>query len=69
MTQEDKHSPAEGIKAASRLLRGTIAAELAEDTDQFSADSVQLLKHHGMYQQDNRDERVGRGRRASRASG
>lgn len=58
MTQDDKLSPVEGLKAASNLLRGTIADELAEDTDHFSGKSVQLLKHHGMYQQDNRDQRV-----------
>lgn len=58
MTQEDKHSPAEELKAASRLLRGTIAAELGEDSDEFSSASAQLLKHHGTYQQDNRDERA-----------
>ncbi|MHB8970443.1 MAG: NADPH-dependent assimilatory sulfite reductase hemoprotein subunit [Pirellulaceae bacterium] len=58
MTQQDKQNPSEEIKAASRLLRGDIAAELAEDSDQFSAASVQLLKHHGAYQQDNRDERA-----------
>ncbi len=29
-----------------------------EDTDEFSSASAQLLKHHGTYQQDNRDERA-----------
>ena len=36
MAQEDKLSPVEGIKAASDLLRGAIAAELAADTDHFT---------------------------------
>jgi sulfite reductase (ferredoxin) len=56
--REDQLSPAEGIKAASNLLRGEIAAELAEATDHFTAETVQLLKHHGAYQQDHRDERA-----------
>ena len=57
MAEEDRLSPVERVKATSDLLRGTIAAELAEDTDHFTSESVQLLKHHGTYQQDNRDER------------
>ena len=56
--REDSLSPAEGLKAASNLLRGEIAAELAEGTDHFTAETVQLLKHHGAYQQDHRDERA-----------
>ncbi|MHB8865169.1 MAG: NADPH-dependent assimilatory sulfite reductase hemoprotein subunit [Pirellulaceae bacterium] len=55
---EGKPSPTEEMKAASRLLRGEIAAELAEDSAQFTSASSQLLKHHGTYQQDNRDERM-----------
>lgn len=63
MTDEAK-SAVERIKEASRLLRGEIAQELQNDEDHFSGDSVQLLKHHGTYQQDNRDERA-----AARAAG
>lgn len=48
----------EEIKAGSQWLAGTIAAELVEDTDNFAKDSLQLLKFHGTYQQDDRDQRV-----------
>jgi sulfite reductase (ferredoxin) len=61
---QDKKSKVEGIKESSSSLRGEIAAELQNDTDHFGGDSVQLLKHHGTYQQDNRDERA-----AARAAG
>lgn len=50
-------SGAEKVKAASRHLRGTVAEELAADTDQFSKDSVLVLKFHGIYQQHDRDVR------------
>jgi sulfite reductase (ferredoxin) len=50
-------SAVEDVKSASRHLRGTLAAELAEPTNQFSADATTLLKFHGTYQQDDRDRR------------
>ena len=50
-------SPLEELKAGSRLLRGEIARELEDASPSFSKDSVQLLKHHGIYQQDDRDAR------------
>lgn len=50
-------SGAEKIKAASGRLRGAIAGELAAGTDQFTKDSVLLLKFHGIYQQHDRDVR------------
>ena len=50
-------SKVERIKAASHGLRGAIAAELAEPTPRFVEDDVQLLKFHGIYQQEDRDER------------
>ncbi|MBL8889641.1 MAG: NADPH-dependent assimilatory sulfite reductase hemoprotein subunit [Planctomycetaceae bacterium] len=53
-----EHSKVEQIKWESRFLRGNIANELLEGTDHFAEDSVQLLKHHGMYQQDDRDARA-----------
>ena len=52
-----KLSKLELLKDGSRQLRGTIAEELMNDSDEFSGDSCQLLKHHGSYQQDNRDLR------------
>ncbi len=56
--EKQKLSAVEGIKEASNLLRGAIASELCDGSDHFSGDSVQLLKHHGTYQQDNRDDRA-----------
>ena len=45
------------IKAASNYLRGTIAEELDNDKEAFEKATTQLIKHHGMYQQDDRDAR------------
>jgi sulfite reductase beta subunit-like hemoprotein len=50
----------EEIKAESRALRGTIEESLAADTSHFSEDEYQLLKFHGTYQQDDRDQRATR---------
>jgi len=50
-------SNVERVKASSNFLRGNIAAELASDKDVFEEKTVQLLKHHGMYQQEDRDRR------------
>ncbi len=50
------------LKLNSRQLRGTIAEELAGDADHLSKDAAGLLKFHGSYQQDNRDERGGGGK-------
>lgn len=58
------HSKVEFIKVDSRFLRGEIGQELEQETDHFCESSVQLLKHHGMYQQDDRDQRA-----AMRAAG
>ena len=52
-----KLSKLEHIKENSQQLRGTIQEELLNEDPNFSADSIQLLKHHGTYQQDNRDAR------------
>lgn len=51
---------AEDIKAASALLRGTIADELIDPMPSFSAPAGQMLKFHGIYQQDDRDVRRAR---------
>ncbi len=53
-----KPSKVEGIKERSHFLREPLATELALDTNHFSEDAVQILKFHGSYQQDNRDNRV-----------
>ena len=50
-------SKVERIKAASNHLRGSIASELTAPEQPFSEDSAQLLKFHGVYQQDDRDRR------------
>ncbi|MEM7479235.1 MAG: NADPH-dependent assimilatory sulfite reductase hemoprotein subunit [Planctomycetota bacterium] len=57
MADEPKLTPVEIIKAESSLLRGTIADDLADDSDQFAKPNTQLLKFHGTYQQDDRDRR------------
>ena len=57
---EKKLTPVEGFKQNSHGLTGTILTDLGEDTDHFQEQSVQLLKHHGTYQQDNRDTRKSR---------
>jgi len=54
---EVKLSSTETLKEQSNYLRGSIGQELQDASDCFSKDAVQLLKHHGSYQQDNRDER------------
>src|ERR1700741_828284 len=48
----------EEITAESRALRGTIRESLAADSSHFSEDEYQLLKFHGTYQQDDRDQRA-----------
>lgn len=50
-------SKVEHIKVSSNHLRGQIAEELAEETTHFSEEQVQLIKFHGMYQQEDRDLR------------
>ncbi|HWB71879.1 MAG TPA: NADPH-dependent assimilatory sulfite reductase hemoprotein subunit [Egibacteraceae bacterium] len=56
-------SKVERIKAAGDLLRGTLAEELDNGEDRFGGDSTQLLKFHGIYQQDDRDVRKERAKR------
>ncbi|MFN6501879.1 MAG: sulfite reductase, ferredoxin dependent [Nostoc sp. DedQUE01] len=53
-----KPSKVEGIKENSNFLREPVATEILEDTTHFSENAVQLLKFHGSYQQDNRDNRA-----------
>ncbi|ASC69641.1 ferredoxin-dependent Sulfite reductase [Halomicronema hongdechloris C2206] len=56
--RQQKTSKLEGIKERSRYLREPVATELLQDTTHFSKDGLQILKFHGSYQQDNRDNRV-----------
>lgn len=53
-----KPSKVEGLKEQSNYLREPLASELVLDTNSFTEDAVQILKFHGSYQQDNRDNRV-----------
>ena len=54
----DKVSKVEKIKERSNYLREPLATELLTDSTHFTDDAVQILKFHGSYQQDNRDNRV-----------
>ena len=57
-------TPVEKIKAASRGLRGTLAAGLADvTTGGLADDDTQLVRLHGSYQQDDRDGREERRQR------
>jgi sulfite reductase (ferredoxin) len=53
-----KVSKLEGIKERSNFLREPVATEIQQDTTHFSEEAIQILKFHGSYQQDNRDNRV-----------
>ena len=55
-----KLTAVEVAKAASDYLRGDIAKELADGAPGFGKGSVQLLKNHGTYQQDDREARKAR---------
>ena len=52
-----KPSAVEVAKTASNYLRGDIARELADGAPGFGKPSIQLLKNHGTYQQDDRETR------------
>ncbi|MEA5514912.1 sulfite reductase, ferredoxin dependent [Nodularia sp. UHCC 0506] len=58
IAKRDKPSKVEGIKERSNFLREPVATQILEDTTHFTEEAVQLLKFHGSYQQDNRDNRV-----------
>lgn len=59
-TDTPKLHAVEGIKQESQFLRGTILEEIEGGTECFNSSNIQLLKHHGTYQQDDRDARVAR---------
>ena len=52
-----KLSRVETIKMTSCGLRGGISRELDDPNPHFTGESAQLLKFHGIYQQDDRDRR------------
>ncbi len=47
----------ENFKKGSDFLKEPLASELRNESDHFTNDAVQLLKFHGSYQQDNRENR------------
>ena len=47
----------ENFKKSSDFLKEPLASELKNESDHFTNDAVQLLKFHGSYQQDNRENR------------
>ena len=47
----------ENFKKSSQFLKEPLATELVNESDHFTNDAVQLLKFHGSYQQDNRENR------------
>ena len=58
---EGKHADNERLKLDSNYLRGTIAEDLTDNlTGGFTPDNYQLIRTHGMYQQDDRDIRAER---------
>ncbi len=58
MTRFENLSGPESVKAASNLLRGSLREDIAdESTGGVGHDSEVLLKFHGIYAQDDRDQR------------
>lgn len=59
--QTEKYSDNERLKEQSNYLHGTIVKDLSEQlTGGFQGDNFQLIRFHGMYEQDNRDIRAER---------
>ena len=54
---EAKPTAVELVKTASNYLAGDIAKELVDGAAGFGKPSIQLLKNHGTYQQDDREQR------------
>lgn len=66
-TKPEKPSKVENIKSSSQFLRGTIAEEIANAENHFDSATIQVLKHHGTYQQDDRDLRKEAKKQGSKA--
>lgn len=61
MVVQGKHADNERLKIESNFLRGTISNDLNDRiTGGFTPDNFQLIRVHGMYQQDDRDIRAER---------
>jgi len=56
--QPAKRSKVEVLKEQSQHLRGSLPTTVESDATHFSEDEYQLLKFHGVYQQDDRDQRM-----------
>jgi sulfite reductase (ferredoxin) len=54
---ESALSAVERVKQESQGLRGALVTELATDTTHFSEEAKQILKFHGSYEQEDRDQR------------
>ncbi len=60
MSTRSKPNPpgdVEVLKEASNYLRGALSEQLHADSDHFDEEGKQLLKFHGLYQQNDRDQR------------
>lgn len=62
MNDPNDIAPADRVKLSSRFLRGRIASGLDDPSPRFSDEDAQILKFHGIYQQDDRDLRADRTR-------
>jgi sulfite reductase (ferredoxin) len=60
VTDETPSRGVEALKASSDFLRDPLVEELAAGGNQVSDDAYQILKFHGSYQQDDRDQRNAR---------
>ena len=58
ISTDKKVSKLEGLKERSNYLREPLLTELQNNNNHFSEGALQILKYHGSYQQDNRDNRV-----------
>lgn len=65
--QESGPSQVELIKLRSNRLRGTLLDAVASADPRFSESDALLLKFHGAYQQDDRDQRTKRGEERERS--
>ncbi|MGS2723138.1 assimilatory sulfite reductase (NADPH) hemoprotein subunit [Porticoccus sp. GXU_MW_L64] len=58
MSEKTELAPTEGLKERSRHLRGTLVESLGDAiTGAIREEDLHILKHHGTYQQDDRDMR------------
>lgn len=58
VSNKPKRSKVELVKEESNFLRHPLMEELVTDAANISEDAVQLMKFHGSYQQDNREQRT-----------